>query len=84
MPELIVDGEVIEADPPRKLVQTWRRSGTRLVAEGFTRLTYEIEEDDGGITRLTVTHELEGAPSTRRRSRAPARIPRAAAAGAGS
>ena len=24
MPEVVVDGEVIEADPPRKLVQTWR------------------------------------------------------------
>ena len=24
MPELVVDGEVIEADPPRKLVHTWR------------------------------------------------------------
>src|SRR5712691_1540837 len=23
-PDVIVDGEVIEADPPRKLVQTWR------------------------------------------------------------
>ena len=35
-----------------------------IAAEGFTRLTYEIEEDDGGVTRLTVTHELEGAPVT--------------------
>ena len=24
MPELLVEGEVIELDPPRKLVQTWR------------------------------------------------------------
>jgi uncharacterized protein YndB with AHSA1/START domain len=23
-PEVVVDGEVIEADPPRRLVQTWR------------------------------------------------------------
>ena len=34
------------------------------MAERPTRLTYEIEEDDGGVTRLTVTHELEGAPIT--------------------
>ena len=27
-----------------------------------TRVTWDIEADDGGITRLTVTHELEGAP----------------------
>ena len=24
MPEVVVEGEVIEADPPRKLVHTWR------------------------------------------------------------
>ena len=24
MPDVVVDGEVIEADPPRRLVQTWR------------------------------------------------------------
>src|SRR5215210_5774231 len=24
MPDVIVDGEVVESDPPRRLVQTWR------------------------------------------------------------
>jgi uncharacterized protein YndB with AHSA1/START domain len=58
-----VDGEVIEADPPRKLVQTWRMvMDAELADEGFTRLTYEIEPGNGGVTRLTVTHDLEGAP----------------------
>ena len=33
-----------------------------MAAEGFTRLTYEIEEGKGGVSRLTVIHELEGAP----------------------
>ena len=65
MPEVIVDGEVVEADPPRKLVQTWHPLWSDdVVAEPATRLTFEIEEDDGGVTRLTVTHELEGAPVT--------------------
>ena len=32
-------------------------------AEGFTRLTHEIESIDGGVTKLTVIHELEGAPT---------------------
>jgi uncharacterized protein YndB with AHSA1/START domain len=60
---VIVDGEVIEADPPRKLVQTWRMlMDPEAAAEGFTRLTYEIHEGTGGVTRLTVTHDLEGAP----------------------
>jgi len=31
-------------------------------AEGFTRVTYEIEEGKGGVSKLTVTHELESAP----------------------
>ena len=62
-PEVVVDGEVIEADPPRKLVQTWRmRMDDDLSAEGFTRLTYEIEERADGVTKLTVIHDLEGAP----------------------
>jgi uncharacterized protein YndB with AHSA1/START domain len=62
-PDLAVDGEIIEADPPRRLVQTWRMvMDEAMASEGFTRLTYEIEEGKGGVTRLTVTHELEGAP----------------------
>ena len=44
-PDVVVDGEVIEADPPRRLVQTWRMvMDEAMTAEGFTRLTYEIEE----------------------------------------
>ncbi len=63
MPEALLDGEVIEADPPRKLVQTWHALWDEGVAgEQPTRVTWDIEEDNGGITRLTVTHELEGAP----------------------
>jgi uncharacterized protein YndB with AHSA1/START domain len=62
-PEQAVEGEVIEADPPRKLVLTWRLvMDPESAAEGFTRLTWEIEEGVGGVAKLTVTHELEGAP----------------------
>jgi uncharacterized protein YndB with AHSA1/START domain len=32
-----------------------------LEAEGFTRLTWEIEDSSPGICRLTVVHDLEGA-----------------------
>ncbi len=35
----------------------------KMAAEGFTRLTYEIEEGKGGVTKLTVTHDLENAPT---------------------
>jgi uncharacterized protein YndB with AHSA1/START domain len=63
VPDVAVDGEVIEADPPRKLVLTWRMvMDPEMAAEGFTRLTYEIEEGGGGVTKLTVVHELDGAP----------------------
>lgn len=61
MPEVVVDGEVIEAERPRKLVQTWRAGWDQ---EPPTRLTYEITEGEDGVTCLTVTHELDGAPNT--------------------
>jgi uncharacterized protein YndB with AHSA1/START domain len=63
VPDVAVDGEVIEVDPPHRLVQTWRMlMDPDMVAEGFTRLTFEIAETKGGVSKLTVTHELEGAP----------------------
>ena len=62
-PDVGIDGEVLESDPPHKLVQTWRMVMDQDMAdEGFTRLTWEIKEGQGGVTRLTVIHELEGAP----------------------
>ena len=63
IPEIVVDGEVFEADPPYRLVQTWRMlMDPESAAEGFTRITFEISEGKGGVSKLTVTHELEGAP----------------------
>jgi len=59
MPEVIVDGEVVESDPPRRLVQTWRAGWD---SEPATRLTYDIVETRPGVSRLTVTHDLAGAP----------------------
>jgi len=63
LPQVIIDGEVIEAHPPRKLVQTFRfLFSAQNEAEGFTRVTWEIEPTTAGFCRLTVTHDLEGAP----------------------
>lgn len=63
VPEVAVDGEVLEADRPRKLVHTFRiLMDPSIAAEGFTRLTYEIAERDNGVCALTVTHDVTGAP----------------------
>jgi uncharacterized protein YndB with AHSA1/START domain len=62
-PDVGVEGEVVEADPPNRLVQTFRMvMDEELASEGFTRLTYEIQEGAAGVTKLTLIHELEGAP----------------------
>jgi uncharacterized protein YndB with AHSA1/START domain len=64
LPEVVVDGEVIESDPPRRLVQTYRfLFSEEMKAEGFTRVTWEIERATSGFSRLTVTHELHDAPT---------------------
>ena len=67
VPDTIGDGEVLEADPPRRLVQTWRLlMDPSTAAEPFTTLTYEIEEvkTQPGVCKLTVVHQLAGAPAT--------------------
>lgn len=65
MPETVVDGEVLEVDPHRRLVHTWRFLwNDEVKAEGPTRVTFDIEPGGNGITSLTVTHELENAPVT--------------------
>jgi uncharacterized protein YndB with AHSA1/START domain len=62
----LVDGEVLESDPPRLLRHTWRALYDEETAgEPHSRVTWEIEPQDGGVTKLTVVHdELEAAPKT--------------------
>ena len=63
MSGVIVDGEVIESDPPRRLVITWRMAiDPSMKSEGFTRLTYEIEEGTNGVSRFSVLHDVTGTP----------------------
>ena len=51
------EGENVEVDPPRRLVQTMRALWSDEVkAEGFSRVTWEIEPV-GDSCRLTVTHD---------------------------
>jgi uncharacterized protein YndB with AHSA1/START domain len=60
------DDEVFEYDPPRRLVHAWQSLyDTELAAEEPSRVSWEIEPQDGGFSKLTVIHDrLEGAPKT--------------------
>ena len=52
-------GEILEIDPPRRLVLSWRKELLpELKAEGYSRLTYEIEKLADSV-KLTVTHESD-------------------------
>lgn len=52
-------GEILEADHPKRLVLTWRNEHfPEMKAEGFTRLTYEIEPFESDV-KLTLTHEID-------------------------
>lgn len=52
-------GEVLEIEPGRRLVVSWRNEfKPDLREEGYSRLTYEIEPL-GEAVKLTVIHEME-------------------------
>ena len=52
-------GEVVEIDPPQRLVLKWRNElFPEMTAEGFSRMTYEIEEK-GDTVKLTITHTMD-------------------------
>jgi uncharacterized protein YndB with AHSA1/START domain/DNA-binding transcriptional ArsR family regulator len=53
----LVDGEVVECDPPRRLVHTWIvEYDESLTEEGPSRVTWELEETNG-LTKLTTIHD---------------------------
>ena len=52
-------GEVLEIDPPKRLVLKWRHElRPELHEEGFSRATFTLEPA-GGMMKLTVVHEIE-------------------------
>ncbi len=56
-------GEIVEADPPKRLVLKWRNEfRPELKAEGYSRCTIEVEPMDGAV-KLTVTHAIDRADS---------------------
>jgi uncharacterized protein YndB with AHSA1/START domain len=52
-------GEVIEIEPQRRLVLSWRAEfKPELHAEGYSRVTFELEPQ-GEAVKLTVVHEID-------------------------
>jgi len=61
--EVVIAGEVLEADPPKRLVTTFRMLMDEVsAAEPAGWITHEIKQTADGVCSLTLTHELEGAP----------------------
>ena len=63
------DSPVLEWDPPRRLVHGWQALyDPELASEEPSRVTWEIEPQDGSVTKLTLVHDqLEHAPKTAER-----------------
>ena len=55
-----------EFDPPRRLVHGWRSLyDAELAEEPASRVTWEIDPQEGGVCFLTVTHDqLDSSPKT--------------------
>ena len=64
-PEVVVRGEVLEVDPPKKLVHTFQAQfNAETAAEPGVVVTYLVEPDDHGLTRLTVINDENNSPVT--------------------
>ncbi len=57
---------MLDCDPPHRLVHTWRSLyDAELAQEEDSRVTWQIDPADGGLSKLTLIHDrLEGAPKT--------------------
>ncbi|WZO98808.1 SRPBCC family protein [Isosphaeraceae bacterium EP7] len=52
-------GEILEIEPERKLVLTWRHElSPEVQVEGYSRMTYELEKV-GESVKLTLSHEID-------------------------
>jgi uncharacterized protein YndB with AHSA1/START domain len=60
------DNTILECDPPRRLVHTWRSIyDPDMAAEAESRVAWEIEAQPGGFSKLTVIHNcLDESPKT--------------------
>jgi uncharacterized protein YndB with AHSA1/START domain len=61
--EISDSGEIVEADPPRKLVIRWQQQNKpELNAEGPSLCTIELEQSSTAV-KLSITHTIERDPS---------------------
>ncbi|MCU1676563.1 MAG: hypothetical protein JWM93_1321 [Frankiales bacterium] len=64
VPDVVITGEVLEANEPFKLVTTFRMlMDESLSSEPFTRISHEIKDTGNGVCSLTLTHEFDGSPN---------------------
>jgi uncharacterized protein YndB with AHSA1/START domain len=62
--ELLVEGEVLESDPPKRLSVSWRfLYDPELAGEEPSRVTWEIEPQEGGYCKFTAVHDGLGEKS---------------------
>jgi uncharacterized protein YndB with AHSA1/START domain len=55
-------GEIVEAEPPRRLVIRWVNEKPELKSEGDSLCTIELEPS-GAAVKLSITHTIERDPS---------------------
>jgi uncharacterized protein YndB with AHSA1/START domain len=60
------DNTILQCDPPRRLVHTWRSLyDPEMAAEPDSRVAWEIEAQPGGFSKLTLIHDrLDDSPKT--------------------
>ncbi len=61
--QIFDSGEIVEAEPPRRLVIRWQHQNKpELKAEGASLCTMELEPTDAAV-KLSITHTIERDPS---------------------
>ncbi len=53
----IVEGEVVESDPPNRLVHTYHSLWPPMNEDAPTRVTWELQAMPGNVTKVTVVHD---------------------------
>lgn len=52
----VIEGQVVESDPPNRLVHTYRSLWPPMNEDAPTTVTWELQPMPGGVTRVTVIH----------------------------